>query len=137
MAGGGGIISSLWDLEESSPNENILFSINSLKIKNEEYKKVINGILEGKTPESMDYEKYMVEMEFGDKIITAQVLPPDITKVILNDVKDIARRIKENNVEIRRLLSKQVKNEKPVGLNTNEIAQISILIGAAPSHDEK
>ncbi len=88
-------------------NENVIFSINALIVKNAEYARQIQNILHGVESKSLDYEKYFIETEFGNKIIKASVAAPDVTLIALNNVRDLAHRIKENNVMIRRLAKSQ------------------------------
>lgn len=88
-------------------SENAVFSMSALILKNEEYKKKIQEIIDGTADKMMDYETHLIETIYGNKIIQASVVTPDVAKIARDNVRDLAHRIKENNVMIRRLVASQ------------------------------
>ena len=106
-------------------NENVIFSINALIVKNAEYVKQIQTVLQGVESKSLDYEAYFIETQFGDKIIKASVAPPDVTLIALDNVRDIAHRIRENDVMIRRL----VKSQPAYSMTLEEITAAQMWLG--------
>lgn len=106
-------------------SENAVFSISALILKNEEYKKKIQEIIGGTADKMMDYEVHMMEMLYSNKVIMTSVVTPDVAKIARNNVRDLAHRIKENNVMIRKLADAQPLYEA----SPEEIAAIHTWLG--------
>lgn len=88
-------------------NENVVFSISSLLLKNKQYKEEIERILANIASPGLYYEKFIVDTMVGNKVVKSSVAKPDVTKIALDNIKDLAHRIKENNVMIRKLVKEQ------------------------------
>lgn len=85
--------------------EKIIFSINMLAAKNADYITKIQNILGGVMPTDMDYEKHLVQSEFGNKVIKVSIVSPDVALIARNNVKDLADRVRENNVAMLDMIS--------------------------------
>lgn len=109
-------------------NENIVFSISALLLKNQEYERQIQNLIGAVRPDSLDYERYFVDIQFGDRVIETSVAPPDVTLISLNNVRDLAHRIRENNVMIKAL----VKSQPPYEMGDADLAAIIEWLEVAP-----
>jgi hypothetical protein len=79
----------------------------------------INMLMTGIMSKSLDHEKYIIESEFGNKVIKGSIVPPDVSKTVLGDIRKIKHQIEENNVLINKLRKKLPVTD----LSLSEIAE--------------
>ena len=85
--------------------ENVIFSVNMLLTKNKEYLAEMRELSGSISAKDIDAEVYLIETEYGNKIVPVSIVSPDAARLTLNDVRSIYARILENNAAIRGLLS--------------------------------
>ena len=84
--------------------ENVIFSVNMLLTKNKEYLAEMRELSGEIAAKDIDAEVYLIETEYGNKIVPVSIVSPEIAQLTLNDVRSIYARVLENNAAIRALL---------------------------------
>jgi len=74
-----------------------------LLTKNAELINEMKAVLSGIVSKSLDLENYIIETDFGNKIVKGSIAPPEVTKIALEDIRHLKHKIDENNVIINKL----------------------------------
>lgn len=101
--------------------ENIIFSVNMLLTKNKEYLSEMRELAGGIQAKDIDLEKYIVETNFGNKVVPVSIVSPEIAKITLDKISTIYSRILENDAQIKFLINSQ----ELYGLTLEEALEIA------------
>ena len=87
--------------------ENVIFSVNMLITKNKEYLSEMRELAGGIQAKDIDSEVYLIETNFGNKIVPVSIVTPEIAQITLNNISTIYARILENSAQIKSMINQQ------------------------------
>ena len=100
--------------------QNVLFSINVLLLKNDQYLKEMQEIAYGVQSRDMDLERHVIESQYGDQVKRVSVVSSDVARIALKNVEDLRARIAENNTAIQKLIDAQ----PPMDMTEQEVTDL-------------